>query len=145
MLGSQLNNILIAPGQIGYELAEESESGYVSLKRLIQWNYVVTNLFNSIKGLLTTFPMVAISEYWDNAFQLKIPKREGVTIGFLFGYFNEIKDSFSEYSICQTSLEQIFNQFANQDDFENPVVNHEKFHKPEIKVDREFLNLNFNS
>lgn len=136
--------MLIAPGQIGHELAEETESGQISLKRLIQWNYVVTNLFNSIKGLLNTFPTVFISEYWDNAFQLKIPKAQEVTIGFLFGYFNEIKDCFSEYSICQTSLEQIFNQFANQDDFENPIANQEKSHKPELQIDNEFLNLNFN-
>jgi len=43
--------------------------------------------------------------------------KDGYSIGYLFGQMEEIKDTFSisEYSVSQTSLEQIFNIFARED------------------------------
>ena len=42
--------------------------------------------------------------------------RETKTIGYLFGLIEDRKNDFSiaEYSVSQTSLEQIFQSFANQ-------------------------------
>ena len=42
--------------------------------------------------------------------------RGSKSIGYLFGLIETIKDQFciSEYSVGQTTLEQIFQQFANQ-------------------------------
>lgn len=41
--------------------------------------------------------------------------RQQKTIGFVFGYLDEIKGhcDISEYSVSQTTLEQIFQSFAN--------------------------------
>lgn len=46
-------------------------------------------------------------------YKLKVP-RQDVTIGYLFGLIEDKKDinNISEYSVTQTSLEQIFQQFA---------------------------------
>lgn len=144
-ISSKLNINLIAKNQIGYEIATDLEAtGYTSLKKLIQWNYSVTSLFSVIKGLLDNFPNVIISEYWGSTFQLKISKQEGVTIGFLFGYLDSLKGLLNEYSISQTSLEQIFNDFAGQDEYDNPAANQVQSHKPVITIDRAFLQSNFN-
>jgi hypothetical protein len=42
--------------------------------------------------------------------------RDNYSIGYLFGLFEDIKEQFfiSEYSVSQTSLEQIFNNFAKE-------------------------------
>ena len=52
----------------------------------------------------------------DNNFLFKMKKleNENKSIGFLFGLFETHKDEcfITEYSIDQTSLEQIFNKFA---------------------------------
>jgi ATP-binding cassette, subfamily A (ABC1), member 3 len=55
-------------------------------------------------------------EHYDCSFTLKLTK-DDYSIGYLFGLMEEIKESFniSEYSVSQTSLEQIFNIFARED------------------------------
>lgn len=144
-IGSKLNISLIARNQIGYEIATDLEtSSYTSLKKLIQWNQAVTSLFTVIDGLLENFPNIVISEYWGTTFQLKISRQEGVTIGFLFGYLDSLKGLLNEYSISQTSLEQIFNDFAGQDEYDNPAANQSQSHKPVITIDKAFLQNNFN-
>ncbi len=125
--------------------------GSVNVKQLIQWNSTTYFIYKIIEHLIHTFPEVEISEYWGNTFQLKIPKQDNVTIGYLFGLFDNIQADckISEYSISQTSMEQIFNNFANQDDFDTQRVGESLSrtvnHKPVIKVNTEVLNKNFSS
>jgi len=95
---------------------------------------------------LETVSQIEIIEYWGNTYQLRISKKENISIGFLFGFFDEIQTKFriSEYSVSQTSMEQIFNNFANQDDFGNNVneeksANLNKNHKPKLNFNKTTL------
>ncbi len=145
-MDSKLSVSLINSNNIGYNLYDDlNKHQSVFARNLIQWNYRTANLLNIIKGLLEKFPRVIIAEYWDNAFTLKLDKDDSITIGFLFGYLDKIKNdlAINEYSIGQTSLEQIFNSFANSDEYNNPVANHGKNHKPPIEVNSNFLDVNF--
>jgi hypothetical protein len=72
-----------------------------------------------ISKILNHFDDVYIVESWDNNFKLKIKKNSnGNTIGFLFGLMEDQKQEcfLAEYSISQTSLEQIFNKFASENE-----------------------------
>ena len=57
-----------------------------------------------------------VLEHYNTYFKLRIPKADK-SIGFVFGLIESTKSSaqVSEYSISQTTLEQIFQYFANFD------------------------------
>ena len=66
----------------------------------------------------------------DNSFLFKMKKKkeDNKSIGYLFGLFETYKEEcyITEYSLQQTSLEQIFNKFAeNQDSQLNERINTE--------------------
>jgi len=71
-----------------------------------------------VDKILNHFSDVTLIEFFDNSFKLKIKKnsdsRKNLTNGFLFSFLEELKSdcNISEYSISQSSLEQIFNKFA---------------------------------
>lgn len=151
-LHSKINPQIIQKADLGCELYDDlTQFGAVNVKQIIQWNNSVSYIYKIIEHLIQTFPEVEISEYWGNTYQLKIPKQDNVTIGYLFGLFDDIQSDckISEYSISQTSMEQIFNNFANQDDFDNQregeSLNKNMNHKPVIKVTADVLNRNFSS
>jgi hypothetical protein len=54
-----------------------------------------------------------IIEHYGSSWKLKV-SRDNYSIGFLFGMMEDIQAEFniSEYSVAQTTLEQIFNTFA---------------------------------
>ena len=83
-----------------------------------------------IKVVLPYFKEVILSEFIENNFLFKIKKtNDSKSIGFLFSLLEKEKDSceITEYSIQQTSLEQIFNKFAeNQGRTEEYIKNNEK-------------------
>ena len=60
------------------------------------------------------FGSVLIVESLANTVHYKVPKN-GHSIGFVFGLMDEFKEkySLSEYTASQTTLDQIFNMFAN--------------------------------
>ena len=61
------------------------------------------------------FDQVEILEHCSDFYKFRVPK-EDKTIGYLFGMIEDKKTEFniSEYSVSQTTLEQIFQNFANQ-------------------------------
>ena len=71
--------------------------------------------FNFISSLAKVFERVDLLEQCGNFFKLGVP-RENQSIGFLFGLIEQRKQEMKiqEYGVCQTSLEQIFQDFANQ-------------------------------
>ena len=83
-----------------------------------------------IKVVLPHFNEVILSEFIENNFLFKIKKsNNSKSIGFLFTLLEKEKDAceITEYSIQQTSLEQIFNKFAeNQGKTEEDIKNTEK-------------------
>ena len=60
------------------------------------------------------FAQVEVLEQCGEFFKLRVPKEEK-TIGWLFGQLEHEKRSLGiqEYSVSQTTLEQIFQNFAN--------------------------------
>lgn len=61
------------------------------------------------------FTTVEVLEHFSNSFMIKV-SRDQYSIGYLFGYMEDVKMeySISEYSVSQTTLEQIFNNFAKE-------------------------------
>lgn len=55
-----------------------------------------------------------IIEHYNNSWKLKL-SRDNYSIGYLFGMMEDIKDKYdiNEYQVSQTTLEQIFNNFAS--------------------------------
>jgi hypothetical protein len=76
-----------------------------------------------IEILTRIFIKVELLEQCADFYKLKVPKN-GMTIGYLFGLIEDKKEAnnISEYSVTQTSLEQIFQQFANLQFDSNPSL-----------------------
>jgi ATP-binding cassette subfamily A (ABC1) protein 3 len=103
-------------GRLGEKLLKEiSINNEININQLISWIHFISNAIKLIKNAKTYFEEIILTEYIDNNFLFKIKKSDNSkSIGFLFGLFEEGKDDcyITEYSIQQTSLEQIFNKFA---------------------------------
>jgi len=72
-----------------------------------------------ISELLKYFDKISINYFYENNIKLKLPKKNSEnnpTIGFLLGLIENKKSEYkiSEFSVTQTSLEQIFNKFASE-------------------------------
>jgi hypothetical protein len=68
---------------------------------------------NALDHLDKVFSKCEVIEHFGNTWKLKV-SRDNFSIGFLFGMMEELQPRFfiSEYSVAQTTLEQIFNNFA---------------------------------
>eukprot|EP00386_Alphamonas_edax_P015054 GDKI01046074.1.p1 GENE.GDKI01046074.1~~GDKI01046074.1.p1 ORF type:complete len:103 (+),score=31.77 GDKI01046074.1:1-309(+) len=60
------------------------------------------------------FPGSSMLEHHGYMWRFNLPKQEGVSLGALFGVLESRREEacIAEYSLSQTTLEQIFNQFA---------------------------------
>lgn len=92
----------------------------ITNKKLIEWQYYTENFLKCADKIFDYFEDLCLIDYFDNSFKLKIRKysdgRKNPTSGFLFSFIEDFKRDckISEYSINQTSLEQIFNKFAKE-------------------------------
>ena len=87
----------------------------VHIGAVLNWVFFVENALKFIIRGKEYFNKIVLSEHIENNFLFKLEKgKEQKSIGFFFGLFEEGKDEchVTEYSIQQTSLEQIFNAFA---------------------------------
>ena len=85
----------------------------ISLLLLI--GFFVENEIKFIQKGKDYFEEIILAEQIENNFLFKMKKGNNTkSIGFFFGLFEESKEEchITEYSIQQTSLEQIFNKFA---------------------------------
>ena len=102
-------------------------SGNTSIQTLINWTRYVTCAMKMIEVVVPHFKEIILAEFIENNFLFKIKKSENTkSIGFLFTLLETQKDpcQITEYSIQQTSLEQIFNKFAqNQGKTEEDIKN----------------------
>lgn len=108
----------IVHGGLGADLVMEAhldENDEVKLYHLIQYLYVQQSGFKFIEALAGIFDQVEILEHCSDFYKFRVPK-EDKSIGYLFGLIEDKKQEFNvgEYSVSQTSLEQIFQTFANQ-------------------------------
>ena len=91
-------------------------NGFINIGVLLNWIFFVENALKFIKTGKKYFPEIILSEHIENNFLFKLKRgNETKSIGFFFGLFEESKEEchVTEYSIQQTSLEQIFNKFAS--------------------------------
>ena len=102
-------------------------TGSTSIQTLINWTRYVSCAMKMIGVVLPHFKEIILAEFIENNFLFKIKKSENAkSIGFLFTLLETQKDpcQITEYSIQQTSLEQIFNKFAqNQGKTEEDIKN----------------------
>jgi len=94
----------------------------VSYSNFLTWLHVQQHGMLIINSLCEQFPSVEILEQYSDYFKLRVPRGDK-SIGFVFGFIEGQREAFqiAEYSVSQTTLEQIFQSFANQrvddDDF----------------------------
>ena len=130
----------------------------ISISSLLNWIFYVQNAIKLIQYGKDYFSRIIIEENMDNSFLFKMKKKEenNKSIGYLFGLFESHKEEcyVTEYSIQPTSLEQIFNKFAQDQgsqlmerrstivldgDVENIAMNKEERRKT-IRYDKIVLN-----
>ena len=108
----------IGPGAGIYNVL--SNETYISINSFASW-CLIENLGKHIENwFITQFSAVEIIEHFHLMFKFKVKKEHVNSIGTLFSAIeNEKRDlRISDYSICMTSLEQIFNRFAKRAEYE---------------------------
>ena len=97
-------------------MRDMDKNEFITVRALINWIFYVENAIRFMEYGRNNFSRIIIEESMDNNFLFKMKKleNENKSIGYLFGLFEEHKEEcfITEYSIQQTSLEQIFNKFA---------------------------------
>jgi hypothetical protein len=73
------------------------------------WLYIEQSGISIVNGLCEEFATVEILEHYSDYYKLRVPRADK-SIGFVFGLIEDRKAAFkvSEYSVSQTTLEQIF-------------------------------------
>ena len=85
------------------------------MQSLIQFLFTQQHGFKFIEFLAKQFEQVELLEQCSDFYKIRVPK-EDKTIGYLFGQIEGQRNDFwiAEYGVSQTSLEQIFQNFAQQ-------------------------------
>jgi ATP-binding cassette subfamily A (ABC1) protein 3 len=104
--------------RLGKKIFKDIEvNGNIALITLLNWIFFIKNAFKFIKVSFDYFDEIYLVEFIENNFLFKMKKGPKTkSIGFFFGLFEQHKEEcfVTEYSIQQTSLEQIFNMFAKE-------------------------------
>jgi len=111
----------IQEGRLGEKLMRYMEkSNGISVDYLLSWVFYVKNAIKFVYFGKDNFEKIIIQENMDNSFLFKMKKKkeDNKSIGYLFGLFETYKEEcyITEYSLQQTTLEQIFNKFADNQD-----------------------------
>jgi len=121
MSASQYEQELTKDG-IGSDFFKElnGPKASVNLDEFIRWVFTETRGSAIISKLEGMFNTLEVLEHFGNSYKIKV-SRDQYSIGYLFGLMEGIKASFSvsEYSVSQTTLEQIFNNFAKEAELTN--------------------------
>ena len=141
----------IKEGRLGEKLIKNMEkSNGISINLLLSWIFYVKNAIKFMNYGKDYFDKIIIEENIDNNFSFKLEKKEenNKSIGYLFGLFETYKEEcyIIEYSLQQTSLEQIFNKFAESQDFKlDKNINNELNLKDKINEDAKIKNERFSN
>ena len=105
-------------GRFGSKIVREIKiNNDIPIRTLISWTFFVENALKFIRKAQNYFEAIILTEFIDNNFLFKMKKNQDTkSIGFFFGLFESNKSEcfVTEYSIRQTSLEQIFNMFEEK-------------------------------
>ena len=123
-------------------------NGGIPIRTVINWTFFVRNALTFIKSAKNYFETIILTEFIDNNFLFKMKKNnETKSIGFFFGLFEDNKNNcyVTEYSIHQTSLEQIFNRFDSNkgkksENKENEGTDEEEIKNVEIVINDDVYN-----
>ena len=135
------------PGRLGERIRKAINiTEKINIGVLLNWLFFVENALKFITKGKKYFQRIILSEHIENNFLFKLKKRNDTkSIGFFFGLFEESKEEcyVTEYSIQQTSLEQIFNKFAinqgkNLEEFDEDDLL--KLENKNIDIDDNLLN-----
>jgi len=100
---------------IGFAYVDVLEKSKATLQPqdFISWQFTQSNGQKFLDFIMEKIPSAQLVECFGNSWKIKMDK-EDFTIGYLFGLMEDNKAQFevSEYSVSQTTLEQIFNHFA---------------------------------
>ena len=106
----------LTEGRLGTRIKKAIDlNNGVGIITIINWIFYVENAIKFIEKGKSYFEKIILAEHIENNFLFKMKKGDNTqSIGFFFGLFEESKEEcyVTEYSIQQTSLEQIFNKFA---------------------------------
>lgn len=97
----------ISTDGLGNQFYEQLSNGSsIFTDELIKWVFTEMKGAALIVELEKLFTKLEIIEHHNNSYKLKVTK-DNYSIGYLFGYMEDIKHSFevSEYSVSSTSLE----------------------------------------
>ena len=129
-------------GRFGSKIVREIKiNNDIPIRTLISWTFFVENALKFIRKAQNYFEVIILTEFIDNNFLFKMKKNQDTkSIGFFFGLFESNKSEcfVTEYSIRQTSLEQIFNMFEEK--HKKPNNNDEEEKKEEIIIDDNVYN-----
>ena len=113
-------------------------SGNTSITTLIGWAKYAMKI---ISVVLPHFKEIYLTEFIENNYLFKMKKEQNSrSIGFLFTLLEKEKDKceITEYSIQQTSLEQIFNKFAEKQGKTKKAIKKAE-PKIEVRITRELV------
>ena len=103
---------------LGGKLIDElNEKGHISLGKILVWISYSTSVFSLINLIKEHFEEISITDFKDNNYIIRIKRNKNKgekTIGFLFGLIEDNKKDLNigQYFLQYSSLEQIFNDFA---------------------------------
>lgn len=95
-------------------VALNEKNKQVSASTLLEWCIIETRGAWIENFLRSNFNEVHLQEHFQAYYKFRIDKEPEKSIGYMFGLIesNKVAYKISEYSLSQTSLEQIFNHFA---------------------------------
>ena len=129
-------------GKFGSKIIREIKiNNDIPIRTLVSWTFFVENALKFIRKAEKYFENIILTEFIDNNFLFKMKKNQDTkSIGFFFGLFESNKNEcfVTEYSIRQTSLEQIFNMF--EDKYKTKNKNDDEEKKEEIIIDSNVYN-----
>ena len=125
----------------GKILSEINLKGYTPFKKILLWIYYLKQVLGMIKLIKEYFNEIFCIDYNENNFVFNVKRyktKEEKSIGFLFGLIEDNKNKFNigPYYLRYSSLEQIFNKFAK--DNENYIGNNNN--EINIEINQELLN-----
>jgi hypothetical protein len=101
----------LKPDGMGADLYKEAyeQKGMVSYQNFLVWLNVEIHGLRIIHYLVEDFQSLEVLEHYNDYFKMRVPRGDK-TIGYVFGLIEYQKSDFSiaEYSVSQTTLEQIF-------------------------------------
>ena len=136
---------LINKDSFGKNIFEELiNQGNISFDIIFLWVYYLKNVLGMIKIIMNYFDEIFCVDCRENNFIFKIKrnKTEGEkSIGFLFELIEENKSKFniSQYFLQLSSLEQIFNKFAQEKE-KDKKNKADKYAKNDIPISKELIN-----